>query len=180
MIFDKYSETSDLIISLKSDEKILLVLLLWTSFLLEVCQLKEKNQCLGVILIFFFKQFLWEILFTSVVSNSVYILMIYRYDFISWVILLSPRSSFVAAFWKFLLGYINRHLRFILSIPEFIILPQSCFSCIFSFQGIILSSQLLKPDCASPFLTLTLPQSNLKGTYISVSPKQFISLLSSC
>lgn len=78
-------------------------------------------------------------------------LMIYRCDFTSQIILLSYRSVYVAACWKSMLRWINSHLIFTLSILEFIIFHQICFSCVFSFKELPYS-----PGCSNQALGVLL------------------------
>ena len=81
-----------------------------------------------------------------------YMLMIYRCDFTSQIILLSYRSVYVAACWKSMLRWINSHLIFTLSILEFIIFHQICFSCVFSFKELPSYS----PGCSNQALGVLL------------------------
>lgn len=81
-----------------------------------------------------------------------YMLMIYRCDFTSRIILLSYRSVYVAACWKSMLRWINSHLIFTSSILEFIIFHQICFSCVFSFKELPSYS----PGCSNQALGVLL------------------------
>lgn len=99
-----------------------------------------------------------------------YMLMIYRCDFTSRIILLSYKSICVSFLLKNLcLDRIDSQISYSpLSILEFIIFHQICCSCVFFFfQGIaFLFFRLLKPSSGSAFFFfLPLPQACLKGPY---------------
>lgn len=153
---DKYSETLNCVTKIWLEEIARPFFL--NFFPLEACQFKEKRYFVDIgslSLLFLFPLTISLGDFIHFHSfRFCYMLMIYRCDFTSRIILLRYKSIYVASCWKSRLRWINSHLIFTLSILAFIIFHQICFSCVFFSQGIaFLFTWLLKPSSGNDSLS---------------------------